>query len=96
MKLLTLLLLVAALPAGAQTPPDTLGMPRLEIPEITIVGKKAITLPFAAMNSVIVTWSSARTGCCQKTSGSRTSGSSSSTRSTGSASRRRRSSGTSG
>jgi len=56
MKLLTLLLLLLGyLPSGAQTLPparDTLGMPRLEIPEITIVGKKAITLPFARKGEI--------------------------------------------
>jgi hypothetical protein len=31
---------------------DTLGLPRLEIPEITIVGKKAITLPFARKGEI--------------------------------------------
>jgi hypothetical protein len=32
--------------------PDTTSMPRLEIPEITIVGKKAITLPFARKGEI--------------------------------------------
>jgi hypothetical protein len=32
--------------------PDTTTMPRLEIPEITIVGKKAITLPFARKGEI--------------------------------------------
>ncbi|HUL43141.1 MAG TPA: hypothetical protein VLY03_02175 [Bacteroidota bacterium] len=31
---------------------DTSGMPRLEIPEITIIGKKAITLPFARKGEI--------------------------------------------
>ena len=31
---------------------DTAGMPKLEIPEITIVGKKAITLPFARKGEI--------------------------------------------
>ncbi|MBA4311571.1 MAG: hypothetical protein C0417_02965 [Chlorobiaceae bacterium] len=31
---------------------DTVSMPRLEIPEITIVGKKAITLPFARKGEI--------------------------------------------
>ena len=31
---------------------DTAGLPRLEIPEITIVGKKAITLPFARKGEI--------------------------------------------
>jgi len=31
---------------------DTVGLPRLEIPEITIVGKKAITLPFARKGEI--------------------------------------------
>jgi len=34
---------------------DTTAMPRLEIPEITIVGKKAITLPFARKGEVYET-----------------------------------------
>ena len=43
------LLLLAGPRAGAQVPDSVVrkDLPRLEIPEITIVGKKAITLPFA-------------------------------------------------
>ena len=42
-------------PAGAQSQSnDTLrqSMPKLEIPEITIIGKKAITLPFARKGEI--------------------------------------------
>ncbi len=49
-----LLSLLIALPCLAQqeVPRDTSAMPRLEIPEITIVGKKPITLPFARKGEI--------------------------------------------
>ncbi len=50
-----LILLLAGLRSlyAQATAPDTLvSMPRLEIPEITIVGKKAITLPFARKGEI--------------------------------------------
>lgn len=51
----TAVALLAAAPAAAQTSRDTTvrgELPRLEIPEITIVGKKAITLPFARKGEI--------------------------------------------
>ncbi len=53
--LLTLLLLFTGVLRGqeSQPPPDTTGaLPRLDIPEITIIGKKAIILPFARKGEV--------------------------------------------
>src|SRR5438046_7623750 len=62
MKFFALALILPALALGQETQPttgqstavrDTVGaMPRLEIPEITIVGKKAITLPFARKGEI--------------------------------------------
>jgi len=51
---LTIILLAASWCAGQEQAAitDTSGMPRLEIPEITIIGKKAITLPFARKGEI--------------------------------------------
>lgn len=56
-KLFITVALLSALhmPAAGQEQtirPDTSALPRLEIPEITIVGKKAITLPFARKGEI--------------------------------------------
>jgi hypothetical protein len=52
--LLLTIAIAAVAPSQEQTPQDTTRreMPRLEIPEITIVGKKAITLPFARKGEI--------------------------------------------
>jgi len=50
------LLLAGAVPSRAQQAPDSTAvrkeLPQLEIPELTIVGKKAITLPFARKGEI--------------------------------------------
>jgi hypothetical protein len=52
-KLFVICYLLFGLIGFAQTPDTTgQGMPKLDIPEITIVGKKAITLPFARKGEV--------------------------------------------
>ena len=52
--LLILSLVIMTVAKGQDNPArvDTTAMPRLEIPEITIVGKKAITLPFARKGEI--------------------------------------------
>ena len=52
--LLILSLVIMTVAEGQDNPArvDTTAMPRLEIPEITIVGKKAITLPFARKGEI--------------------------------------------
>jgi hypothetical protein len=56
--LIVLAVLIYTLRGAAQDQPtrrDTVTMPKLEIPEITIVGKKAITLPFARKGEIYST-----------------------------------------